>query len=122
VSTAKSVLEQIIKNGAVTRGWIGVELAPLSPALAESFKLTSLEGAIIKGVLTDGPADRAGVKPGDVLVSIDGRPIADPQSVLNAVTGIAPGSAAKLKIKRKGQDLELAVTVGRRPKPQARPE
>ena len=122
VSTAKTVLEQIIKNGAVTRGWMGVELAPLTPALAESFKLASLEGAIIKGVLTGGPADRAGVKPGDVLVSIDDRPVADPQGVLNAITGIAPGNAAKLKIKRKGQDMELAVTVGRRPKPQARPE
>jgi Do/DeqQ family serine protease len=122
VSTAKAVLEQIIKNGAVTRGWIGVELAPVTPALAESFKLGTLDGAIIKGVLTDGPADRAGVKPGDVLVSIEGKPIADPQGVLNAVTVIAPGSEAKVKLKRKGQDLELPVTIGRRPKQQARPE
>ena len=73
-------------------------------------------------MLNGGPADKAGVKPGDVLVAIDGKPIVDPQSVLNVVTGIAPGSAAKLKLKRKGQDLELAVTVGRRPKPPARPE
>jgi len=73
-------------------------------------------------VLTDGPADKAGVKPGDVLVSIDGKPIADPQGVLNAVTLITPGSAAKVKLKRKGQDLELPVTIGRRPKQQARPE
>ncbi|MFY9315985.1 MAG: trypsin-like peptidase domain-containing protein [Burkholderiales bacterium] len=122
VSTAKSVLEQIIKSGAVTRGWIGVELAPLTPALAESFKLGSLDGAIIKGVLADGPADRAGVKPGDVLLQIDGKPIADPQAVLNVVTAIAPGSAAKVKLKRKGQDLELPVTIGRRPRQQARPE
>jgi serine protease DegQ len=122
VSTAKSVLEQIIKSGAVTRGWIGVELAPLTPALAESFKLGSLDGAIIKGVLADGPADRAGVKPGDVLLQIDGKPIADPQAVLNVVTVIAPGSAAKVKLKRKGQDLELPVTIGRRPRQQTRPE
>ncbi|HUK04038.1 MAG TPA: trypsin-like peptidase domain-containing protein [Burkholderiales bacterium] len=122
VSTAKSVLEQIIRSGAVTRGWIGVELAPLTPALAESFKLGSLEGAIIKGVLTDGPADRAGVKPGDVLLSIDGKPAADPQAVLNMVTVIAPGSSAKVRLKRKGEELELPLTVGRRPKPQAQPE
>ena len=122
VSTAKVVLEQIIKSGTVTRGWIGVELQPITPALAESFKLGTLEGAVINGVLNGGPAANAGAKPGDVLVSIDGKPIVDPQSVLNVVTGIAPGSTAQLKLKRKGQDLELAVTVGRRPKPQARAE
>ena len=122
VSTARAVLEQIIKSGAVTRGWIGVELQPITPALAESFKLGTLEGAIVNGVLSGGPADKAGAKPGDVLVSIDGKPIVDPQSVLNVVTGIAPGRAAQVKLKRKGQDMEIAVTVGRRPKPQARPE
>jgi len=122
VSTARMVLEQIVKNGTVTRGWIGVELAPVTPALAESFNLGTTEGAIINGVLSGGPADKAGVKPGDVLVSIDGKAVADPQGVLNAVTVIAPGSAAKMKLKRKGQDLELPVTVGRRPKQQSRPE
>ena len=122
VSTAREVLEQIIKSGAVTRGWIGVELQPVTPALAESFKLGTLEGAIINGVLGGGPADKAGAKPGDVVVSIDGKPIVDPQSVLNVVTGIAPGTATKVKLKRKGQDMEVTVTVGRRPKPQARPE
>jgi len=122
VSTAKLVLEQIIKNGSVTRGWIGVELSPLTPALAESFNLGTAEGAIIKGVVNGGPADKAGAKPGDVLVAIEDKPIVDPQSVVNLIIGIAPGSAAKMKLKRKGQDLVLAVNVGRRPKPPARPE
>ena len=121
-SMAQTVMEQIIKSGTVTRGWIGVELQPITPALAESFKLGTQEGAIIGGVLSGGPADKAGVKAGDVLVAIDGKPVADPQGVLNLVTGIAPGSAAKVKMKRKGQDLELAVTIGRRPKQPARPE
>jgi Do/DeqQ family serine protease len=121
-SMAKTVMEQIIKAGAVTRGWIGVELQPLTPALAESFKLGTLQGAIINGVLSGGPADKAGAKPGDVLVSIDGKPIVDPKSVLNVVSGISPGSPARLKLKRKGEDMELVVIIGRRPKPQARPE
>jgi len=122
VSTARQVLEQIVKSGAVTRGWIGVELQPITPAIAESFKLGTLDGAIINGVLTGGPADKAGAKPGDVLMSIDGKPVADPQGVLNVVTGIAPGTAVKMKLKRKGQDMDVAVTIGRRPKPQPRPE
>ena len=122
VSTAQQVLEQIIKTGSVSRGWIGVELQPVTPAIAESFKLGTQEGAIINGVLAGGPAEKAGAKPGDVLVSIDGKPIVDPQSVLNVVTGIAPGTAATLKLKRKGQDVELPVTIGRRPKPQPRPD
>jgi len=121
-SMAKAVMEQIIKTGAVTRGWIGVELQPVTPAIAESFKLGTQEGAIIGGVLDGGPADKAGVKPGDVLVAIDGKPVADAHGVLTSVTGIAPGSAAKMKFKRKGQDLELTVTVGRRPKPPAKAE
>ena len=121
-SMAKTVMEQIIKAGAVTRGWIGVELQPITPALAESFKLGTLQGAIINGVLSGGPADKAGARPGDVLVSIDGKPIVDPKSVLNVVSGISPGSPAKLKLKRKGEDMELVVIIGRRPKPQARPE
>jgi serine protease DegQ len=121
-SMAKTVMEQIIKTGTVTRGWIGVGLQAITPEIAESFKLGTPRGAIINEVLRGGPADKAGIKLGDVLVSIDGKPILDPQSVLNVVTGIAPGTAAQLKLKRKGKDMELAVTIGRRPKPQARAE
>ena len=119
---AKTVMEQILKTGTVTRGWMGVELQPVTPALAESFKLGTLQGAIINGVLTGGPADKAGAKPGDVLVAIDGKPIIDPQGVLNAVTVISPGTSAQLKLKRKGQDMDLTVVIGKRPKPQARAE
>ncbi|HEU4644747.1 MAG TPA: PDZ domain-containing protein, partial [Burkholderiales bacterium] len=120
VSTARMVLDQIVKSGEVTRGWIGVEVQEITPALVESFKLGDTRGAIIAGVLRGGPADRAGVKPGDVLTAIDKAPVTDPQSMLNVVAALRPGSSAKMTLRRKAQTLELAVTVGQRPKPKAR--
>jgi serine protease DegQ len=120
VSTAKTVMEQIIKSGAVTRGWIGVEVQEITPALAESFKLAEARGAIIAGVLRGGPADKAGVRPGDVLTAINGAPVSDPTGMLNQVAALQPGSSAQMKLRRQAQTLDLAVTVGRRPKPQPR--
>jgi serine protease DegQ len=122
VSTAKMVLEQIVKSGSVTRGWIGVEVQEITPPVAESFKLQSTRGALIAGVLRGGPADKAGVRPGDVLVEIEGKPVADPTSMLNLVAALAPGNSARMKLKRAGKDLDANITVGRRPKPQARAE
>jgi Do/DeqQ family serine protease len=120
VSTAKTVLEHIVRTGSVTRGWIGVELQPITAALAESFKLGTLEGAIISGVLRNGPADKAGARPGDLLLAIEGKRIIDPRSVLELVAGLEPGRTATLKVRRKGDELELPVVIGRRPKPQTR--
>ena len=120
VSTAKMVMEQIIRSGAVTRGWIGVEVQEITPALAESFKLPDARGAIIAGVLRGGPADKAGVKPGDVLTAINDAPVSGPQSMLNLVAALQPGSSAKMKLRRQAQALDVSVTVGRRPKPQPR--
>jgi serine protease DegQ len=120
VSTAKTVLDQIVRTGAVTRGWIGVELQEITPEIAESFRLGSTEGAIIGGVLRNGPADKAGVRPGDVLLAVEGVPVKDAQGVLNVMAGLAPGATARLKLNRKGEALEVAVTVGRRPKPPSR--
>ncbi|HET7362739.1 MAG TPA: Do family serine endopeptidase [Burkholderiales bacterium] len=122
VSTAKMVLEQIVKSGSVTRGWIGVEAQAISPAVAESFKLGSTRGALIAGVLRGGPADKAGVKPGDVLLEVQGKPVADPTGMLNLIAALAPGQSAQVKLKRHGQDVDATITVGRRPKPQARVE
>src|SRR5919106_6954708 len=118
VSTAKVVLEQIIKSGAVARGWIGVELQEISPAAAESFKLGAQRGALIAGVLRGGPADKAGIKPGDVVVEIQGKPVADPTAMLNMIAALAPGAPARMKLKRQGQDVDATTNVGRRPKPQ----
>jgi Do/DeqQ family serine protease len=118
VSTARMVMEQIIRTGSVTRGWIGVELQQITPALAESFKLGDTRGVLIAGVLRGGPSDKAGVKPGDVLTAVNDAPVADPRGMLNLVAALQPGSSARLKLRRQSQALELTVTVGRRPKPQ----
>lgn len=122
VSTAKMVLEQIIKTGGVTRGWIGVEAQEITAPLAESLKLTDMKGAIIAGVLRSGPADKAGMKPGDVLLAVDGKPVTDPRSMLNLVAGLTPGETAKLRVRRGHETLELAVAIGKRPKPQPQPQ
>jgi S1-C subfamily serine protease len=120
VSTAQMVLEQIVRSGSVTRGWIGVEVQEITPAVAESFRLRSTQGALIATVLRGGPADKAGVKPGDVLVEVEGRPVPDPSTMLNVIAALAPGNVARMKLQRAGRDVDAAVTVGRRPKPQAR--
>src|SRR3954469_4467910 len=122
VSTAKMVLEQIVSSGSVTRGWIGVEVQEITPPIAESFKLEDTRGALIAGVLRGGPADKAGVKPGDVLVEVQGKPVADPAGMLNLIAALEPGQSAKVKLKRQGAEVDATVTVGRRPKPQPRAE
>ena len=73
-------------------------------------------------MLRGGPADKAGVKPGDVLVEVQGRPVADPAGMLNLIAALPPGQPAKLRLKRQGQEVDATITVGRRPKPQARVE
>jgi Do/DeqQ family serine protease len=122
VSTVKMVLDQIVKNGSVTRGWIGVEVQEITPTVAESFKLGSTRGALVAGVYRGGPADKAGVKPGDVLTEIQGKPVIDPPAMLNLVAALEPGSSAKMKLRRQGRDISASITVGRRPKPQPRSE
>jgi S1-C subfamily serine protease len=122
VSTAQMVLEQIVKSGSVARGWIGVEVQEITPALADSFKLGVQRGALIANVLRGGPADKAGIKQGDVLLEVQGKPVADPNAMLNLIAALRPGAPVKMKIKRQGQDVEATVNIGRRPKPQPRTE
>ena len=116
VSLARNVMEQLIRSGAVTRGWIGVEVRDLTPELADSFRLEAKRGALIAGILRNSPADRAQVKPGDVLVGINGRPVSESVSMLNLIAELAPGREATLDVVRERQQLALKVTVGKRPR------
>jgi serine protease DegQ len=116
VSTAKQVLEDIVKSGKVTRGWIGVEPNDLSPELAETFGVKASAGVIITGVLQNGPAAKAGLRPGDVITSVGDRNIGNVQELLTAVAGLKPGNAARFALQRGSDKLELDVTPGPRPR------
>jgi serine protease DegQ len=115
-ATAKQVLDQLVQTGTVTRGWIGVAVQDLTDELAESLKLPEARGTLITEVFNGTPAAQAGMKSGDVLVAVDGKPVTDSSSMLTLISAIAPGSGAALKVIRAQKEVELKVTVGTRPK------
>lgn len=116
VSIARQVMDQIIATGSVTRGWIGVEVQDVTAELAESFRLSSTRGTLISGVLRGSPADRAGVKTGDVLVEVEGKPVGDSSDMLNLVAALQPGKLATLRLIRGGKPVDVQLTVGKRPR------
>jgi Do/DeqQ family serine protease len=113
--TARSVMEGLIRDGRVTRGWIGVEPRDLTPDLAETLRLPVKSGVLITGVLREGPAARGGIQPGDVVLRIAGKPVANTAELLNAVAALAPGSQASVGLQRADQALEVSVKVAQRP-------
>jgi serine protease DegQ len=118
VSIARQVMDQIIKKGSVTRGWIGVGVQDLTRELAASLKLPAANGVLITQVERGGPAGKAGVQLGDVLLSVNDRQVADTSTVLNLIAGLQPGQQARLRLSREQAESEVLVTVGRRPRPQ----
>ena len=119
INLVKQVMESIIQSGSVTRGWIGVEPQNVSPELAESLGLSKdTRGVLLSGVLDQGPGDRGGLKPGDVLLSVNSEKVYDVRSLLNLIAQEKPGEEINLKVIRKNKDLDLKVRVGKRPSPQ----
>ena len=116
VSTARQVLEGIVKNGVVVRGWVGVEPNDLTPELAESFGISRLQGVVVTGVLQNGPAFKAGVRPGDVLLGVDGKSVENVDQLLAAIAALKPGVTASLSIERGGSPLSVSVNPAQRPK------
>ena len=115
VSSARSIMEQIIQNGTVTRGWIGVEAQEITPELAESFSLPDTEGALIAGVVRGSPADTAGIRPGDVLLAVSGKAVKDPQIMLDLIAALKPEEHAGFRLRRDKTIVEVQVKIGKRP-------
>ena len=115
---ARRVMEQIIETGSVIRGWFGVEVANITPELAESLGLSGTRGAIVGGIEPGSPAQRAGIRLGDVILAVGERQVADLTATLNAIADIPPGKTVQVRIIRRNQEVTLPVTVGRR-KPRA---
>ncbi|WP_353235203.1 trypsin-like peptidase domain-containing protein [Diaphorobacter ruginosibacter] len=115
VSVARLVLDGIVKDGQVTRGWIGAEPNELSPELAETFGVKTSEGVIITGVLQNGPAAQAGLRPGDIIVQVDDKPIRNVSELLTAVAALKPGVEAIFKLQRGDQNAEVKIIPGKRP-------
>ncbi|GGP27748.1 Do family serine endopeptidase [Silvimonas amylolytica] len=115
-STVKQVMEAIIKDGKVTRGWLGVEAQDVTPELAASFKLKQAHGALIAGVVRGSPAEKSGIKPGDILLSVAGKDIQDSSAMLNEVAALKPDETAPMHLFRNGKDITLDVKIGRRPR------
>jgi serine protease DegQ len=118
------VMDGLVKDGQVTRGWIGVEPQELTAELAETFNLkaasgtnsTLLQGVIITGVLQNGPAAKAGIQPGDVITQVVGKPVTNVAELLANVAALKPGTASAFSVRRADKSLELQVTPAPRPK------
>jgi len=116
VELAQQVMEGLLRDGQVTRGWIGVEPRELTAEFAENFHLPVKDGVLITGVLKDGPASKAGVMPGDVVVSVAGRPVSNVAQLLHRVAALKPGLEATLGVQRGPRALQLNLTVAQRPR------
>ena len=115
VDIAREVMDALIRDGEMTRGWIGVQPRDLTPEFADSFQLPVREGVLVTGVLRDGPAARAGLKPGDVVTAIGGVKISNTAQLLRAVGALKPPASAVLAVQRGSESMTLSVPVARRP-------
>ena len=118
-TTARQVMESLVKDGAVTRGWIGVESRELTPEIVQTLKLPVSEGVLISGVLQNGPAGASGMRPGDVVTKVADKAVGSRAQLLAAVAALKPEEPATMSIQRGQQAIELTVKVGQRPVPQA---
>jgi serine protease Do len=111
----REVLEDIVDDGKVERGWLGVSIRPVTERLAESFGQESTDGVLVYEVVADAPAESAGIEVGDIIVSIDGRAVGSPNELMTAVAAIEPGERIEVALVRDGKQREIDVKLGERP-------
>ncbi len=116
VHVVKQIMEQILQSGSVIRGWVGVSMQDMTRELAESFGLKTTTGALISGVLRDGPADRAGIIPGDILIAVEDDAVQNSSDMLNLVAALSPGKTVTVVVVRDGAEKKIQIRVGVRPK------
>ena len=119
VSIARQVMEALIRDGQVARGWIGVQTRELTPEFVEAFNLPIREGVLISGVLVNAPAAAAGMKPGDVVTKVGNTPVRNPGQLLNAVAALQPNTNAAIEVQRGDKALALQIKVALRPRQQS---
>jgi serine protease Do len=115
ITPAREIMEQLIKEGRITRGWLGVLIQPLTPELARQFGVKAGEGVVVGDVLEGGPAEKAGLTTGDVIQAVGGKPVTDVRGLQRLVAALRPGTQVAVKVNRKGKDLTLNATVGQMP-------
>lgn len=115
VSTIKMVMEAIITDGQVVRGYLGISPEDITEEMAESFNIKQTKGSIVAAVVRDGPADQAGVKPGDICIAIDGKAFSNSREMMNQIAQLKPNSKAKLMLVRQSKEIQLDIVVGKRP-------
>jgi len=116
IDLARDVMQQIIEHGEVIRGWLGVAIQNITPDLAQSFDLKSLDGVIISNIIRNGPADQAGLTRGDVISHINGEAVKDVRAALTLISQAKPGTTVKISGIRQGKNFDVDVTVMQRPK------
>jgi serine protease Do len=114
-STVKNVIAQLKDKGSVSRGWIGVQIQPVTSDIADSLGLKKAEGALVAEPQANGPAAKAGIESGDVITAVNGETVKDARELARTIGGLAPGSAVKLNVLHKGQDKVVNLTLGQLP-------